>query len=59
MVPFKKGEEVKQVVKVISGPVLDVRYSADDSEFSYLVGFSDAEGDPSERWFKHSEVEAV
>lgn len=57
--PIKKGATVRQVAPVITGEVRDVKFDADAMSFVYLVGYTDAEGDSHERWFKHAELAQV
>lgn len=57
--PIPKGSAVKQVVPVITGTVTAVTYNDDDGVFEYRVDYTDAEGNPSQRWFKESEIEVV
>lgn len=57
--PLAKGTKVAQVVKPIEGLVTDIKFNADDLGFEYHVVFADADGTPTERWFKHSEIAEV
>jgi hypothetical protein len=57
--PFKKGDLLQQKVEIVQGPVLDVRYDADQGTFDYLVGFVGPDGEESSRWFDESQVEAA
>ena len=56
---FTKGQTVKQVVFPIQGEVTSKRFNEDTDAFEYLVSFTDADGNPGERWFTESEVEAA
>lgn len=56
--PFAKGDSVKQVVHPIAGPITSKRFNEDTDSFEYLVSYTDAEGNQTERWFTESEIEA-
>jgi hypothetical protein len=59
MTPFAKGADVRQAVKPVEGVVADVKYDADRSTFQYLINFTDTQGNPAQRWFDHTELEAA
>lgn len=52
---FKIGQQVKQVVPVIAGKVVDA--SIIDGEVHYLVEWTDAEGNPQSRTFSEDQIE--
>ena len=57
--PFSKGQTVKQVVHPIQGEITSKRFNEDSDAFEYLVTYPDADGNPVERWFTATEVEAI
>ena len=52
---FKKGDVVKVAAVVPEGPVLALRMS-DDGIVSYLIEWTDADGQVQERWFEESQL---
>lgn len=52
---FKKGDVVKVAAVVPEGPVLALRMS-DDGVVSYLISWTDADGQVQERWFEESQL---
>ncbi len=52
---FKKGDVVKAVAVVPEGPVLAMRMS-DDGVVSYLIEWSDVDGNTQQRWFEESQL---
>jgi hypothetical protein len=56
---FKKDDAVKQVVHPITGTVTSKRFNEDTDSFEYLVSYTGADGNVTERWFTESEVEAA
>lgn len=57
--PIQRGKTVRQIVPVIQGEVKEPRFNESQNQMEYLVGFTDADGEPAERWFLESEVEVV
>ncbi len=55
---FAKGQEVKLVAVVPQGAVEALRMS-EDGVFSYLISWTDADGNNQQRWFAESQLEAV
>ena len=55
---FKKGEEVKVNAVVPQGPVQALRMD-EDGNFFYLIGWTDADGNPQERWFAEADLVAA
>jgi hypothetical protein len=55
---FVKGQEVKLNTVVPQGPVQKLRMD-DDGVVWYLIGWTDAEGMPQERWFREEELTEV
>ena len=53
----KKGTILRQKVKVIEGPVLDVKYDADAGTFQYLIGHKSEDGEPTQTWLDEGAVE--
>lgn len=52
---FKKGDVVKVVAVVPEGPVIALRMS-DDGIVSYLIEWTDVDGQVQERWFEESQL---
>ena len=52
---FKKGDVVKAVAVVPQGPVLALRMD-DDGVVSYLIEWTDADGETQQRWFEESQI---
>jgi len=55
---FAKGQEVRLVSVVPQGEVEALRMS-EDGVFSYLISWTDADGNVQQRWFEESQLEAV
>ncbi len=55
---FAKGQEVRLVAVVPQGEVEALRMS-EDGVFSYLISWTDADGNVQNRWFEESKLEAV
>jgi hypothetical protein len=56
---IKKGDVLRQKVQVVQGPVKKVAYDDETGEFKYLIVFTEADGDETERWFDAKDVELV
>ena len=52
---FKKGDIVKLVAIVPQGPVEALRMD-EDGNFSYLVSWTDADGNVQSRWFDEAQL---
>ena len=52
---FQKGDVVKAVAVVPQGPVLALRMS-DEGVVSYLIEWSDVDGNTQQRWFEESQL---
>ena len=52
---FKKGDVVKAVAVIPQGPVVALRMS-EDGVVSYLVEWTDVDGNTQERWFEESQL---
>jgi uncharacterized protein YodC (DUF2158 family) len=52
---FKKGDVVKAVAVIPQGPVLALRMD-EDGIVSYLVEWTDVNGNAQERWFEESQL---
>jgi len=52
---FKKGDVVKAVAVVPQGPVLAIRMN-EDGVVSYLIEWTDADGETQQRWFEESQL---
>lgn len=57
--PIKLTTKVRQVVPVIEGEVVERRFNESCEGMEYRVAFSDAEGNPADRWFTEGEIEEV
>lgn len=55
MAMFKKGDVVKLISVVPSGPVLSMRMD-EDGEVSYLIGWTDLSGQEQQRWFTEGQL---
>lgn len=55
---FKKGDTVKLVGVVPEGPVQALRMD-EEGNVSYLVEWTDAEGNTQQRWFAEDKLVAV
>ena len=55
MATFKKGDMVKLVSVVPTGPVLALRMD-EEGTISYLVGWTDADGQEQQRWFTEGQL---
>lgn len=53
---FQKGDQVRQVVPVIAGQVLDMQII--DGDVQYLVEYVE-DGETKQRWFKETEIAAA
>jgi hypothetical protein len=52
---FKKGDVVKAVAVGPQGPVLAMRMN-DDGVVSYLIEWTDVDGQTQQRWFEESQL---
>jgi hypothetical protein len=52
---FKKGDVVKAIAVVPQGPVLALRMD-DEGIVSYLISWTDVDGNTQERWFEESQL---
>jgi hypothetical protein len=55
---FAKGQEVKVISVVPQGPVQALRMD-EDGNFFYLIGWTDAAGNPQQRWFAEADLVAA
>jgi len=58
MATFKKGDTVKLIGVVPLGPVIGMRMD-EDGNVSYLVEWTDADGNAQQRWFDEAQLEAA
>ena len=58
MATFKKGDVVKLIGVVPQGPVLAMRMD-EDGNVSYLIEWTDVDGNTQQRWFAESDLAAV
>ena len=52
---FKKGDVVKVVAVIPQGPVLALRMD-EDGVVSYLIEWTDVNGETQQRWFEESQL---
>jgi len=55
---FTKGQAVKLVAVIPEGPVQALRMD-EDGNVSYLVEWTDADGNDQQRWFDEAQLEAA
>lgn len=53
------GANVRQIVSVISGQVVQKRFHDESDQLEYLVAYTDADGQPQSRWFLESQIEVA
>jgi hypothetical protein len=53
---FAKGETVKLIAVVPEGPVQALRMD-EDGNFFYMVEWTDADGNTTQRWFEEAQLE--
>ena len=58
MAAFKKGDNVRLKTVVPQGPVAKMAMD-DDGNVSYLLEWTDADGQLHQRWFEEGQLEAV
>ena len=57
--PIPKGAQVRQVVPVIEGAVIERRFNDAGDTFEYFVEYTDADGAAQSRWFTDGQIEEV
>jgi hypothetical protein len=55
-IKFKRGDKVTQVVKPISGEVVNVQV-VDGDHLQFEVAFVGEDGEPHAKWFREDEVD--
>ena len=55
---FAKGETVKLIAVVPEGPVQALRMD-EDGNFFYMIEWTDADGNVTQRWFEEDQLVAV
>jgi uncharacterized protein YodC (DUF2158 family) len=58
MAAFKKGDNVRLKAVVPQGPVIKMAMD-DDGNVSYLLEWTDADGQVNQRWFQEGQLEAA
>jgi hypothetical protein len=53
---FAKGETVKLIAVVPEGPVQALRMD-EDGNFFYMIEWTDADGNTTQRWFEEAQLE--
>jgi hypothetical protein len=53
---FAKGETVKLIAVVPEGPVMALRMD-EDGNFFYMIEWTDADGNVTQRWFEEAQLE--
>lgn len=56
---IKIGQQAKLVQPVVQGEVKDTRFNKDEGQLEHLLSYIGADGEPHERWFLESELEAA
>lgn len=56
---FTKGEQVRVIAVIPTGPVEAFRMDEDTGEIHYRISWVDAHGVSQTRWFPESELEAA
>lgn len=56
---FSKDQVVRVKAVTPTGPVTKFKMDEDTGDMSYLVSWTDAEGETQSRWFGEDELEAV
>jgi hypothetical protein len=55
---FAKGQAVKLIAVVPEGPVQALRMD-EDGNFFYMIEWTDADGNVTQRWFEEDQLVAV
>ena len=55
---FKKGDNVKLIAVIPEGPVMALRMD-EDGNFFYMVEWTDADGNVTQRWFEEAQLVAA
>ncbi len=58
MANFKKGEVVKAIAVIPTGPVESMRMD-EDGNVQYLLSWTDADNKPQTRWFDEAQLAAA
>jgi hypothetical protein len=53
---FAKGQAVKLIAVIPEGPVQALRMD-EDGNFFYMVEWTDADGNTTQRWFEEAQLE--
>jgi hypothetical protein len=53
---FAKGQAVKLIAVIPEGPVMALRMD-EDGNFFYMVEWTDADGNTTQRWFEEAQLE--
>lgn len=53
---FAKGQAVKLIAVVPEGPVTALRMD-EDGNFFYMIEWTDADGNVTQRWFEEAQLE--
>ena len=56
---MKAGTQVRLIQPVIEGQVKERRINPADDELEVLVAYTDADGQPAERWFRPEQLQEV
>jgi hypothetical protein len=55
---FAKGQAVKLIAVVPQGPVMALRMD-EDGNFFYMIEWTDADGNVTQRWFEEDQLVAA
>lgn len=56
---IKEGQRARLIQPVIEGEVIDTKFNKDAGELEHLLSYADASGEPHQRWFLASQLEAA
>lgn len=52
------GQKAKLIQPTVSGEVIDTRFNKGKGQLEHLLNYDGADGEPQQRWFLDSELEA-
>lgn len=58
-VKFKVGDPVQQIITPIQGEVIDYQLNKDTGEISYLIEYTNEQGETASRHFDENQIEKV
>lgn len=54
-----KGQTARQIVTPIVGVCTSKKFNEDTDSFECLIDYTDAHGEPAQRWFAEADLESV